>query len=174
MFRVWLLFYVICFIKTGCFNVCSTVALEVVFNNQQIRQRMSGYLEVDETAWWNFWSVWSVKFDLWSFVDPWSFQKVIFWSLIFDPSWRVDPQWSLICWSAEFTILDQFSKWSFDLESLICGVQNFLILVRRKPSLDKSLTAKHRNQDRGKPRDFLHSIRYGANGSGRSLNNAYW
>ena len=29
-------------------------------------------------------------------------------------------------------------------------------------------------QDRGKPRDFLHSIRYGANGSGRNLNNAYW
>ena len=61
-----------------------------------------------KTVWWNFWSVWSVNFDLWSFLDPWSFQKVIFWSLIFDPSWRADPQWSLICWSAEFTILDQF------------------------------------------------------------------
>ena len=31
-----------------------------------------------------------------------------------------------------------------------------------------------KKQDRGKLRDFFHSIRYGANGSGRSPNNAYW
>ena len=31
-----------------------------------------------------------------------------------------------------------------------------------------------KNHDRGKPRDFFHSIRYGANGSGRRPESAYW
>ena len=39
------------------------------------------------------------------------------------------------------------------------------------PKSPKWYPKKH---DRDKPRDFCHSIQYGANGSGRSPNNVYW
>ena len=130
MFRVWLLFHVICFIKTGCFNVCSTVALEVVFNNQQIRQRMQPL----PGSWWNclmellicliceIWSLilrWSVIFsesdllifDLWSVLKNWS--AVIF-DLLICRVHDLRPVWKVIFWS---WIFDLWSSELFDLSS---------------------------------------------------------
>ena len=57
-----------------------------------------------------------------------------------------------------------------------------MILRKNAKKKDENVTCrgdfekqKKTKQDRGKPRDFLHSIRYGANGSGRRpKSGAYW
>ena len=80
-----------------------------------------------------------VIFDVWSLILRWS---VIFSKSdlsIFDLIKLCDLKWSLISWSGEFTILVHFVKVIFWSWSLICRVQNFLILVRRKPGLLYSL-----------------------------------
>ena len=54
-----------------------------------------------------------------------------------------------------------------------CCTKNMFILPFLYEILFKSGKWK-KKQERGKPRDFFHSIRYGANGSGRRPKRAYW
>ena len=53
-------------------------------------------------------------------------------------------------------------------------LQNMKIWWNLATSLKSTSVYSFQKQDRGKPLDFFHSIRYGANCSGRSLQNAYW
>ena len=78
-----------------------------------------------------------VNFDVWSLIRCWSVILSKSDLSIFDLIKLIDLKWSLISWSWEFMILVHFAKVIFWSWSLICRVQNFLILVRRKPSLLK-------------------------------------
>ena len=60
------------------------------------------------------------------------------------------------------------------LNYIFCRI-NMMISYRSLLISDKEVNLNFRSkQDRGKPRDLFHSIRYGTNGSGRSPKNAYW